>query len=201
VEAEVALRTGGLEGGGGLYRGIEAGGNDWMELACEVAREAVARGGGPFGAVVLQIDDATSEVIRYWTHHNHVVAATDPTAHAEVLALRSACASLGVVHLDSISREDSLLPQPGATSHAVVYSSAEPCPMCYAAIRWAHVRALYFAATRFDASAPGVEFSDEAIYDDLATPYAERSLVVRQCATANALDAFRLWKRVPHARY
>lgn len=197
---KVPLQTVNLKGDG-LYRGIEVGGNEWMELACEVARESVTQGGGPFGAVLLQVDDATGEVIRYWTHRNQVVHATDPTAHAEVLAVRSACASLGVFHLGTIRREESRLPQPGPLSHAVIYSSAEPCPMCYAAIRWAHLRALYFAATRFDASAPGVDFSDEEIYDDLATPYASRRLVVRQCTTPNSLGAFNLWKRTPRTRY
>lgn len=198
---KVPLQTVNLKGDDGLYRGIEVGGNEWMALACDVARDSLARGGGPFGAVLLQIDDVSNEVIRYWTHHNHVVSAADPTAHAEVLAVRSACASLGVFHLDAVGREESLLPQPGPLSHAVIYSSAEPCPMCYAAIRWAHLRALYFAATRFDASAPGVDFSDEEIYEDLVTPYSARRLVVRQCTTANSLGAFNLWKRTPHARY
>jgi len=179
----------------GLYDGIEAVGDEWMRLACDLARESVESKGGPFGAVILQIDEASGRILRYWTGRNRVVLERDPTAHAEVTAIRAACASLGVFDLGSISTEASLLGQPGERSHCVIYSSTEPCPMCYAAIRWAKLRALCFAATRHDAAVPGVEFSDLALYDELATPYARRGFKVLQCATGNSLEAFELWKR------
>ena len=68
-------------------------------------------------------------------------------------------------------------------SYCVIYSSAEPCPMCYAAIMWARLPYLFFAATRYDSAAQGVNFSDESIYESLAVPYAERAMTVRQCTT------------------
>lgn len=188
-------------GRGSIYEGIEASGNDWTRLACDIARESVERGGGPFGAVILQIDDRTGKAIRYWTGRNEVVLSSDPTAHAEVSAIRAACASLGVFHLDRIRREASRLPQPGETSHCVIYSSAEPCPMCYGAIRWARLQGLFFAATRFDAAAEGVGFSDEAIYEEFAKPYSRRGWKIRHCAVGNSLDAFDLWKRSVKTEY
>lgn len=185
----------------GIYNGIEVAGDGWMSLACEVARQSVGKKGGPFGAVVLQIDDASNAILRYWTNYNQVTLTNDPTAHAEVLAIRSACAQLGVFNLGSIKKKESLLPQPGETSHCVIFSSAEPCPMCYAAICWANLPMLFFAATRFDAAVEGVDFSDEAIYQEMAKPYSERKIKVYQCAAGNSLDAFNLWKRSEKTPY
>ena len=183
------------------YRGIEAEGDEWMRLACDLARRSVEQGGGPFGALVLQVDDANGRILRYWTGRNRVTSSNDPTAHAEVTAIRAACASLGTFRLDRIRQEGSRLPQPGPTSRCVVYSSAEPCPMCYAAIRWARVETIRFAATRFDAAVPGVGFSDEPLYRELSLPYAERGVEVHQCAVGNSLDAFNLWMRSEKTEY
>ena len=186
----------------GVYDGIEVAGNPWMRMAAEEARISVENGGGPFGAVILQIDDETNEVIRYWRNHNHVPEWRDPTAHAEVTTIRSACKELGVLSLGSIRREEAKLPQKGATSHTVIYSSAEPCPMCYAAIYWARIPKLVFAATRYDAAVQGVEFSDEALYLELAQPYRERKGVKSlQASIDNSLDAFNLWKRSKKTPY
>jgi tRNA(Arg) A34 adenosine deaminase TadA len=179
----------------GVYREVEVGTNRWMEMACLEAVHSVRCGHGPFGAVLVQIDDETNRVLRYWKMHNHVTDLNDPTAHAEVLAIRCACAQLGVFDLGHIERETAKLPQHGAISHCEIYSSCEPCPMCMAAVYWARIPALVFAATRFDAAEPGVDFSDEAIYEELATPYRERSMDVRQASDPHALDAFNLWKR------
>ncbi|HPW73817.1 MAG: nucleoside deaminase [Methanothrix sp.] len=185
----------------GIYRGIEVEGDSWMRLACQAARESVEDGGGPFAAVVVQIDDETDQILRYWINHNQVVSSLDPTAHAEIMAIRSACASLGVFDLGRIEKEVSRLPQPGGVSHCVIYSSAEPCPMCFAAICWANIPMLLFAATRFDAAAQGVGFSDEAIYEELSRPYSQRSLRVYQCTVDNSLDSFNLWKVSPKIQY
>lgn len=184
-----------------LHAGIEAEGDEWMHLACDVARLSVERSGGPFGAVLLQVDTASSRILRYWIGHNQVVSTSDPTAHAEVVAIRAACSSLGVFDLGSIHKSESRLSQPSDLSHCILYSSAEPCPMCYAAIRWAHLSALRFAATRFDAAAPGVDFSDAALYDELSKPYADRPIPIHRCPTGNTLDAFNLWKRSEKTRY
>lgn len=186
----------------GVYDGIEVAANQWMRMASEEARISVESGGGPFGAVILQIDDETNEVIRYWRNHNHVPEWRDPTAHAEVTTIRAACRELGVFSLGSIKREEAKLPQKGATSHTVIYSSAEPCPMCYAAIYWARIPKLVFAATRYDAAVQGVEFSDEALYLELAQPYRERKGVKSlQASAENSLDAFNLWKRSKKTPY
>jgi guanine deaminase len=186
----------------GVYDGIEAEGNQWMRMASDEARTSVESGGGPFGAVILQIDDETNEVIRYWRNHNHVPEWRDPTAHAEVSAIRAACRELGVFSLGEIKKSESKLPQTGATSHCVIYSSAEPCPMCYSAIYWARIPKLVFAATRYDAAVQGVNFSDEALYLELAQPYHERKGVkALQASVPNSLDAFNLWKRSKKIQY
>lgn len=90
---------------------------------------------------------------------------------------------------------------PSGISYCVIYSSAEPCPMCYSAICWANLQALVFAATRFDAAVEGVNFSDEEIYNELATPYPNRKLKVIPATTGNSLDAFNLWKRSEKTNY
>ena len=185
----------------GIYKGIEVVGDTWMEMACDAAKNSIAESGGPFGAVIVQVDDASNAIIRYWMNHNQVTLINDPTAHAEVMTIRSACASLGVFNLGCIQKEESLLSQPGATSHCVIYSSAEPCPMCYSAICWANIPLLLFAATRFDAAVQGVNFSDEAIYEELAKSYSERNRKVYQCTVGNSLDAFNLWKRSETTHY
>lgn len=178
-----------------IYYGIEHESDQWMKLACETAYDSVNNEGGPFGAVILQIDFQSNEIIRYWRNHNQVTDINDPTAHAEVMTIRSACKSLGVFNLGEISKDHSLLDQPGEKSYCVIYSSAEPCPMCYSAICWANIHTLLFAATRYDAAAQGVDFSDEEIYAELAVPYSDRKMKVCQCATPNSLDAFNTWKR------
>jgi guanine deaminase len=184
-----------------IYNGIERNGDQWMEMACNAALQSAENHGGPFGALILQIDKETNAVIRYWSNHNQVTLANDPTAHAEVMTIRSACKSLGVFNLGEIKKDESLLDQPGEMSYCVIYSSAEPCPMCYAAICWANLQALMFAATRFDAAVHGVGFSDEAIYNEMEIPYPNRALTVFQCSTGNSLDAFNLWKRSDKTSY
>ncbi len=188
------------------YRGIEVGENRWMQMACAEAHESVQQGGGPFGAVIVQIDDETNEVIRYWRCRNAVTKSVDPTAHAEVTAIRTASSDLGVFDLGEIRRDNPALklPQTGATSHCEIYSSCEPCPMCYAAVRWARIDTIVFAATRYDAAEPGVDFSDLDLYRELATPYADRhdgNLRVFQATTSNSLDAFNLWKNTDKVAY
>lgn len=184
-----------------IYNGIERGRDSWMQMACETALLSVNDKGGPFGALILQIDKETNQIVRYWKNHNQVTLTNDPTAHAEVMTIRSACKSLGVFDLGEIRKESSLLDQPGAISYCIIYSSAEPCPMCYSAICWANLKALLFAATRFDAAVQGVQFSDEKIYNELGQPYSKRHLNVFQCTTENSLDAFNLWKRSDKINY
>ena len=186
----------------GKYDGIEVQGDKWMTIACEEALYSAQTGGGPFGAVILQIDAPTGNVIRYWKDHNHVTEWNDPTAHAEVSTIRQACADLGVFDLSSISKSQSKLPQPSNESYCIIYSSAEPCPMCYSAIEWSRMSQLIFGATRYDAAVQGVYFSDENIYLDLSLPYSQRKFIkVYQSTVPNSLDAFNYWKRSDTKHY
>ncbi|MHB1220417.1 MAG: nucleoside deaminase [Gammaproteobacteria bacterium] len=187
---------------GNIYQGIQARGDQWMKMASEEALKSVQNGGGPFGAVVVQIDDASGKVIRYWVNHNHVREWNDPTAHAEITTIRTATQELGVVDLGHIAKNESKLAQPGESSHCVLYSSAEPCPMCMAATYWAKIPNLIFAATRFDAAAKGDDFSDEMIYDEFKRPYAQRKhMHVLHANTNNSLNAFNYYKRSDVKRY
>lgn len=184
-----------------IYEGIEREGDKWMNLVCDRARKSVGDMGEPFGALILQIDKETNQIIRYWENHNQVTLINDPTAHAEVMCIRSVCKSLGVYNLGEIRKEDSYLNQPGEISYCIIYSSAEPCPMCYSAICWANIPVLLFAATRYDAAVEGVDFSDKEIYDELVRAYSDRKTKVYQCTTDNSLDAFNLWKNTEKKEY
>ena len=106
---------------------------------------------------------------------NCVTSSNDPTAHAEVEAIRAACRAEGTFDL----------------SGCTIYSSCEPCPMCLAAICWARISGIYHAGTRHDAAAAG--FDDEAIYSEVARPVSERSIPMRQLMRDEALAAFREW--------
>ncbi len=183
------------------FQGIMADSNKWIELACDTATASVKQGGGPFGAVILQIDRDSEAILRYWIASNAVVEQNDPTAHAEVRVIRSACKELGVFNLGKILKDESYLSQPGERSYCVVYSSCEPCPMCYSAISWARIPALYFAADRFDAAQPGVDFSDLEFYKEFEKPYFQRKLEVCKCVTPNATEAFKIWKESEHTNY
>lgn len=175
-----------------LYRDIEVTADLWLELACREALASVDDGGGPFGAVVVRFDRNTGAVLGHWTGRNCVTTASDPTAHAEINAIRAACAELGTHDLGRIGDDD---------SYGVIYSSCEPCPMCYAAIRWARLVRLTFSATRFDAAAPGIGFSDQAIYAEMERKYSERDIVICRAVTPLAVEAFERWKNSPNRRY
>jgi len=170
-------------------------------MACREALTAVNRGNGPFGAVIVQFDTASGTVIRHWTGGNAVASEIDPTAHAEINVIRMACRELGVFDLGRIPSQIARLPQPGHESHCAIFSSCEPCPMCYSAIRWANIPQLTFAATRFDAAAPGVDFADQAIYEDLALPYDKRGLEVKWTPLPLAMEAFERWRDSGNRRY
>jgi guanine deaminase len=184
-----------------LFHNIRAESNQWIRMACEEAKASVERGGGPFGAVLVQIDDETNEVIRYWRDGNHVTDQNDPTAHAEISVIRAACHQLGLYTLNSIPRNTAKLPQVGETSHCELYSSCEPCPMCYSAVMWARIPVLVFSATRFDAALPGVDFIDAKIYDELSKRYEERLTRVYVSSCNINLEAFHLWKQSENRKY
>lgn len=142
-----------------------------MQAAIDLARHSVALGGGPFGAVVVK----DGQIIG--AGHNRVTLDLDPTAHAEVVAIRAACAQLGSFRLDG----------------CVLYTSCTPCPMCLGAAYWAHVSELVYAATSDDAAQAG--FDDSFIYEELATPAEQRSLSLRQISRDAALDVFAAWQQ------
>jgi guanine deaminase len=150
------------------------GAEELMGLAvAEALRSARSPGGGPFGALVAR----DGEVVA--TGRNEVVARRDPTAHAEMLAIRAACAALESFQLAGCE----------------LYASCEPCPMCLGAIYWARPRAVYFAATRADAAAAG--FDDAFIYEELDLPHDARALPVRRLDHPGAGGPFEAWAAKP----
>ncbi|MBO7572141.1 MAG: nucleoside deaminase [Bacteroidales bacterium] len=142
----------------------------YMQLAIEKSIENVENGGGPFGAVIVK----NGEVIAATS--NSVTIDNDPTAHAEVNAIRQACRKLGTFDL----------------SGCEIYASCEPCPMCLASIYWARIDKLYYANTKSDADKIG--FSDNFIYEEFAKPESERSIKVVSMMRDEALEAFRKWE-------
>jgi guanine deaminase len=140
-----------------------------IALACESVDQ---RRGGPFGAVVV----LNGEIVG--RGQNQVTSANDPTAHAEMQAIREACAQLETFQL----------------SDCELYTSCEPCPMCLAAIYWARLRSVYFACTRSDAAAVG--FDDALIYDELARDLADRQLPLTPLLRAEALSAMKKWEEL-----
>ena len=146
----------------------------YLRMALEEGvRGARAGRGGPFGALVVQGDRVLAAAC------NEVTSRNDPTAHAEIQAIRAACEILGSFQLTDCD----------------VYASCEPCPMCLGALYWARPRAVYFAATRTDAAAAG--FDDAHIYDDLGKPLAERSLRIEQVAFEGVSRPFDVWRGLP----
>jgi len=144
----------------------------YMREAIALAGQGAERGdGGPFGALVV----LHGEIIgRGW---NRVLADTDPTAHAEMIALRQAARRLGDVHLT------------GAT----LYSSCEPCPMCLSAAYWAHVDHICYGATADDAAAIG--FDDRFIYQDLVRPRQQRRIPMEPVSREQVLKLFDSWEK------
>jgi len=142
-----------------------------MQMAIELSVKNVQEGlGGPFGAVIVK----NGEVVA--ASANKVVPTNDPTAHAEVSAIRLACQQLNTFSLEG----------------CVIYTSCEPCPMCLGAIYWARLDKIYYANTKADAAAIG--FDDHFIYDELDLPMAERKLQVVQLLRDEALKAFKQWE-------
>lgn len=149
-----------------------------MREALRLARESVAAGGGPFGAVVAR----DGVILARGT--NRVVPDRDPTAHAEVEAIRAACRHLGAFLLEGCE----------------LYASCEPCPMCLGAIHWARPARVFFAATREDAAAAG--FEDARLHRELARPPAERRIPAERLLGEEGRAAFDAWlakaDRVPY---
>ena len=129
--------------------------------------------GGPFGAVIVRKGKIVG---RGW---NRVTSLNDPTAHAEITAIRETCTKLKTFQLEDCE----------------LYTSCEPCPMCLAAIYWAGLRNVYYANTRKDAAA--IEFEDDSLYREVALPVSRRKIPMKQLLRREALKAFMEWKKKP----
>ena len=141
-----------------------------MLEAISLAREGMTRGdGGPFGAVIVRDNRIIG---RGW---NRVLLTNDPTAHAEVVAIRDACSREGSYWLEG----------------AHLYVNCEPCPMCFAAIYWARIEQVTFGASKEDAAA--IDFDDAYIYDELCQPPEKRSLIISRDGQAEAFEVLRAW--------
>jgi guanine deaminase len=151
--------------------------HEYLERAIELAGIGMAQGhGGPFGAVVVRGDQILAEAF------NQVTGSHDPTAHAEIGAIRTACRALGTFSLAGCE----------------IYSSCEPCPMCLSAIYWARLDRLYFAATRSDAAEIG--FDDAFLYTELTLDPTERQLPSVQALRERAQKVMLPWKQMPPER-
>lgn len=143
----------------------------FMQKAIDLSIESVKNGGGPFGAVIVK----DGKIIAAMS--NSVTKDNDPTAHAEINAIRKASEKLGRFDL----------------SDCEIYSSCEPCPMCLGAIYWAKIDTLYFANTKDDAKKIG--FDDSFIYEEIEKPYQLRKMKTSQLMRNEALKAFKLWEQ------
>jgi guanine deaminase len=147
---------------------------DFLLMAFDVALQGVESGaGGPFGAVIVRNGEVLAKA------HNQVLSTNDPTAHAEIGAIRAACAVLNSFQLDDCD----------------LYASCEPCPMCLGAIYWARPRAVFFSATREDAAEAG--FDDAFVYDELTLPPSARMLSMRRVIHPEAAAPFAAWAAKP----
>ena len=143
---------------------------EYMKRAVALASRGVELGhGGPFGAVIVRGGEVVGEG---W---NEVLRSKDPTAHAEIVAIRNACRKLATYDLTGCE----------------IYSTCEPCPMCLGAIYWSRIGRVYFSVNRHDAA--GIEFRDEFIYEELAKPIKERELPMVHIPCEGALDVFDAW--------
>lgn len=147
---------------------------DFMREAIRLSIENVESGkGGPFAAVIVKDGKIIASAV------NEVTSTNDPTAHAEVVAIRNACKTLNSFQLDGCE----------------IYCSCEPCPMCLGAIYWARTVRIYFANTKEDAAA--VDFDDKFIYDEIDLAHSGRKLATQQLLRDEALVAFEKWKTSP----
>lgn len=145
-----------------------------MRRAIELSRTMMEKGaGGPFGAVIVKNGTVIAEGF------NRVTTSNDPTAHAEIVAIRAACEALAAFSLKGCE----------------IYTSCEPCPMCLAAIYWARIDRIYYANARAEAARIG--FDDEFLYREIALPLEARSIAITHLPSAEAREAFDAWLRKP----
>lgn len=145
---------------------------EFLDETIALARASVADGGGPFGAIVVKDGVVIARGQNRVTQHH------DPTAHAEIQAIRAACTELGTFSL----------------AGCVVYTSTEPCPMCFGALYWARPDVVYCAATKHDAAAAG--FDDAFIYEQIALPFESRSIPFHTIQRPDASAPFTDWTQL-----
>jgi len=146
-----------------------------MREAIRLSRQKMrCNEGGPFGAVIVRRGKI---IARGW---NQVTSATDPTAHAEISAIRAACRELKTFHLEGCA----------------IYVNCEPCPMCLAAIYWARLAGIFYAGTRRDAAR--IQFDDDWIYRQIARPPRRREIPMKQLLRSEALKVFAEWEVKPN---
>ncbi len=144
--------------------------NIFLQQAIELAIQSAKQQGGPFGAIIVKDNKIIGK------GRNQVTENNDPSAHAEIMAIRDACKTLDDFQL----------------TDCILYSSCEPCPMCTSAIYWARIPRLIFAATASDAANAG--FDDQFIVNELAKPYAQRSISIEHCTHKDATKSFETWR-------
>lgn len=145
---------------------------EFLQRAIELSRQGMLQDrGGPFGCVVVLGDQIVGEGC------NMVTSTNDPTAHAEIVAIREACKSLGTYQLEGCD----------------IYTSCEPCPMCLGAIYWARPKRVIYANTRYDAAA--VEFDDDFIYKEINTAILQRQITFIHEPHPLAMEIFEQWKK------
>jgi guanine deaminase len=149
----------------------------FMREAIRLSREGSETGkGGPFGAVLVKDKQIVGK------GSNQVLLTNDPTAHAEVVAIRDACASLQAFHLED----------------CVLFTSCEPCPMCLGAIYWARIRKIYYANNRKDAA--NIGFSDDFIYQEIDLPVEKRHIPMEPLLREEALQVFQHWENIKNKK-
>ena len=143
---------------------------DFMKRAIVLSIENIKDNGGPFGCVIVKNNNIIAEGVNRVTFNN------DPTAHAEIVAIRNACSKLNTFNLEGCE----------------LYSSCEPCPMCLSAIYWSHIDKVYYGNSREDAAK--IHFDDKFIYDELSLKMTERKIPISQISRDEAIKAFNLWE-------
>jgi len=152
-----------------MKKNLKSNDKKFLQRSVDLAIEGVHKGGGPFGAVITRNDIIIAEA------HNEVVYSGDPTAHAEILAIRKACRSTGSHQLED----------------CILYASCEPCPMCLGAIYWSGIKQVYYASDRTDAEKAG--FSDKQIYSEIKRNPDKRRISFLRISDIDGNEAFRIW--------
>ena len=145
--------------------------NNFMLRAIELSIKSANGTGGPFGCVIVKDDKIIAE------GSNKVTFSNDPTAHAEIVAIREACKKLNTFNLSGCD----------------LYASCEPCPMCLSAIYWSHVENIFYANTREDAKK--INFDDSLIYSEISKKNEDRKIPIKQILIDEALEAFEIWDK------